>query len=227
MKEFQEGNLKSASLAVLIFLYDLLCRHTLRWLAWVLLATMAVPLSACASDPKMEWHSFIFDSWDMPDVCILNYRYGDTKQPGRYVPDYYLKEDTCRGGGSISGSMPRGDYLYVKWRIKATGEVYEETIDLKSRLPANITEHRISFVIRGTQLSIYLISRDRNDGCSPYITTSGAQECWKSHASMNGCPKDEDGALWRSTPSSERIFLRYCHLKIKEIYPDQPTTQSK
>lgn len=54
--------------------------------------------------------------------------------------------------------MILGDTLYVKWRIKATDKVYEDTVDLKSRLPKDVTDHRIYFVIKDTQLWVYLIS---------------------------------------------------------------------
>lgn len=56
--------------------------------------------------------------------------------------------------------MPIGDYLYVKWRLKETGEVYEDTVDLRQRLPKDISEHRIYFDIQGAQLHVYLVSPD-------------------------------------------------------------------
>ncbi len=54
--------------------------------------------------------------------------------------------------------MILGDTLFVKWRIKATGEVLEDTVNLKSRLPRDITDHKIYFVIQGRQLFVYLVS---------------------------------------------------------------------
>jgi hypothetical protein len=54
--------------------------------------------------------------------------------------------------------MLRGDALYVKWRNKATGQVYQDTVDLTHRLPADLAGQRIHFTIKGPQLYIYLIS---------------------------------------------------------------------
>ena len=54
-----------------------------------------------------------------------------------------------------------GDFLYVKWRIKDTGLVYEETVDLRQRLPRNIKDHTVYFDIKGAQLYVYLISPER------------------------------------------------------------------
>jgi hypothetical protein len=56
--------------------------------------------------------------------------------------------------------MRQGDSLYVKWRLRATGEIHEETVDLRHRLPRDITEHRIYFMIKGPQLYVYLVPPD-------------------------------------------------------------------
>ena len=66
--------------------------------------------------------------------------------------------------------MLRGDFLYVKWRIKSTGMVYEDTVDLRNRLPADIKDHRVTFIIRGPHLYVYLIppeGRKRAKGKPP------------------------------------------------------------
>lgn len=98
--------------------------------------------------------------------------------------------------------MLRGDFLYVKWRLKQTGEVYEDTVDLKSRLPADITDHRIHFVIRGPQLYVYLISPER--------------------LNPNPCPSQEAlRKLAKTEAPGDRIFRMYCNLKITTLYPDQ------
>jgi hypothetical protein len=48
--------------------------------------------------------------------------------------------------------MPIGEFLYVKWRIKATGEVLEDRVDLHPVLPWNMGHHTVTFVIEGRQL---------------------------------------------------------------------------
>jgi hypothetical protein len=45
----------------------------------------------------------------------------------------------------------------VKWRLKTTGVVYEDTADLRKQLSGDITGHRIYFVIKGPQLFVYLV----------------------------------------------------------------------
>ncbi len=68
--------------------------------------------------------------------------------------------------------MLRGGFLYVKWRILSTGQVYENNIDLRERLPADIKDHRVTFLIRGPQLYVYLITHDRRP---PDIVPNGPQ----------------------------------------------------
>ena len=54
--------------------------------------------------------------------------------------------------------MRVGGSLFVKWRIKSTGAVHEDTVDLRPRLPPDITDHRVHFIVRGSRLHVYLIS---------------------------------------------------------------------
>jgi len=107
-------------------------------------------------------HSFSFDAiTDSPDAELLDYRYGDSKQRPTRNPEYLRQEGRSIQRGGISGEMLRGDFLYVKWRIKSTGQVYEDTVDLRRRLPADITDHRIHFIVKGPQLYVYLITPER------------------------------------------------------------------
>lgn len=43
-------------------------------------------------------------------------------------------------------------------RIKASGEVLEDTVDLDGRLPKDIEGHRLYFMVGRRQLNVYLIS---------------------------------------------------------------------
>lgn len=65
--------------------------------------------------------------------------------------------------------MILGDTLYVKWRLKATGEVLEDTVDLKSRLPRDISGHEIYFVIKEQLLWVYLVSPHRRPEDFPMV----------------------------------------------------------
>jgi len=125
------------------------------WPRWLITALVAVTLAACASTPAVVSHGFGFDFIsDSPDAELLDYRYGTS---------YYGKSERQSMGRvgqqtAIFGAIRKGDDLYVKWRLKSTGEVFEETVDLKSRLPADIKGSRIYFLVRGPQLYVYLIT---------------------------------------------------------------------
>lgn len=175
-----------------------------RWLASLILGVALVGLPACATGPKLTDHAFEFNaSSDSPGVEILNYQYGNSNLPGTRLPPALLREGGVSGGTGINGPMPRGDSLYVKWRIKSTGEVFEDTVDLKRRLPADITRHRIYFIVKGSQLYVYLISPEK--------------------LNPNPCPSREElRRLGKADSPDDRIFSTFCYLKITRIYPDQP-----
>ncbi len=175
------------------------CRIGFYRLFTILAASMA--LAACATGPVLTDHAFSFDAVrESPDAEILNYRYGDSRMLATHAQEGDLQRGTVRQGTNINGPMLRGDFLYVKWRIKRTGKEYEDTVDLRSRLPMDIADHRIHFVIKGPQLYVYLISPDQG---------------------LGRCPADT-GKTARATEPGDRIFRMYCDLKIDTIYPNRP-----
>lgn len=120
-------------------------------------------------------HTFSFDTrQDSPDIEVLDYQYSNSRHEGvRANKDRIAMGDTFNGQG-ISGSILRGDFLYVKWRVKKPSTLlpeylgtYEDRVDLKSRLPADITNLEIHFVIRGVQLYVYLIWPGLKDASVP------------------------------------------------------------
>jgi hypothetical protein len=114
-------------------------------------------LTGCATNPNVVDHAFGFDMTnDGQDAELLDYRYGSSKLPV-HAPESAVLEGKTIYSANVNGPMLRGDFLYVKWRNKNTKEVYEDTVDLRQRLPANIADHRIHFIIRGSQLYVYLI----------------------------------------------------------------------
>lgn len=117
-------------------------------------------LTACATDPRVVEHSFGFDiRKSIPRVEVIDYRYGESKLPVR-APEWAVKEGRPLYFNGVSGAMRIGDYLYVQWRIVDTGQVFEETIDLRQRLPRDIKDHKVHFDIQGPQLYVYLITPD-------------------------------------------------------------------
>jgi hypothetical protein len=136
---------------------------------FLLLVAISILASACGV--AMVQHAFSFDvAEDSPGIEILDYRYGGSKQPGaRPYPGRKAAQRT-----NIIGSMLRADELYVKWRVLSTDREYEETVDLRKRLPADIKDHRIHFAVKGPQLYVYLITPEPNPRGGPvYVRPYG------------------------------------------------------
>lgn len=149
------------------------------WL--VLLSTFT--LFACASGPKVALHTFTCNGYSdsnkwVEKVDLLAYSYGDRGAMLRDSVDdprtKWLLDNvgktslTC---GGVIGFIPVGDFLYVKWRIKSTGEVLEERVNLKDRLPQNMDHHTLTFSIDERQLHVYVVTPfPRND---PKIPKTG------------------------------------------------------
>jgi hypothetical protein len=132
-----------------------------RALKLVAIPALLTLLMACAS-ARLENHTFGFDARsDSPDAEILDYRYGQSKQPGARPAEWQFKEDRVPQGNMITGGMLRPDELFVKWRLKSSGDVFQDTVDLRKRLPADIANRTIYFVVKGPQLYVYLISPER------------------------------------------------------------------
>lgn len=124
-------------------------------------------LVSCATGPRAYFHTFSFNAvtdaknYGHPDIEVLNYEYGSSGFTNTRLikADWEILAqqniDFFRMGG-VTSTMPRGDYLYVKWRVKATGEVYEDKVDLTLRLPTNMTNYGLHFAIFGSQLYVYL-----------------------------------------------------------------------
>jgi hypothetical protein len=153
-----------------------------RWLAAVVLGLV---LAACATGPKLVNHSFSFsgrdDGW-MNSVDLLAYSYGD--QYSRVQNDIenprsgvFAGKDRLPSSDGVHGPMPVGEFLFVKWRVKATGEVMEERVNLRDRLPKNMTNHEITFVIDGRQLHVFVVTPERKKayGEPPVLMT------WRSN----------------------------------------------
>ena len=126
-------------------------------------------LYSCATGEKAYLHAFGFDALsDSPEIDILDYRYGDCTRFGTCATRYRVeKGDVFRQWGTF-GPYPRGKSLYVKWRIKETGKICEDTVDLDKRMPEDITMHRIRFVIRNDQLFVFFVPPP-GDWHGPYL----------------------------------------------------------
>jgi hypothetical protein len=124
-------------------------------------------LTACAVG--LVHHSFDFNSkFSDPDVEILDFKYGGSK-PSVQAPQYLVNQGQLIHSGSSTGLMRRPISLYVKWRLKSSGLVYEQQIDLKDRLPSDIEHHIITFLINKSGLNIYLVLPERRPDDWPIV----------------------------------------------------------
>lgn len=136
-------------------------RRSSIFLRWLISAIAVVVLAGCASRGDVVRHGFGFDFIaDGREAELLDYRYGESRNPAaRNSPEERSRGMARQQGGTI-GDMLRGNELYVKWRRKATDEVFEDTVDLRSRLPKDIEDCVVTFSVRGSQLYVYLVTRE-------------------------------------------------------------------
>lgn len=165
---------------------------------------IALLLTACAvNGPRIVNHSFQFDAIsDSSEIEILDYRYGESKNPGARPPDWALKTGHIGQGAGITGPMVVGDSLYVKWKIRKTGGIYQDTVDLRQRLPYDIEDHIIRFLVKDSQLNIYVISR---------------KELKPNPCMMHGDPRKLAKV---SGKADDIVYGMYCSSEILKIYPD-------
>ncbi|WP_066732959.1 hypothetical protein [Cupriavidus sp. D384] len=121
----------------------------------VMLASLS--LAACVSTQRTAAHAFSFDTRRaIPAVEVLDFRYGDSSMPGVHPEEWELKQGRIGQMTNVNGSMLVGDTLYVKWRIKDTGEVLQDYVDLRHRLPSDMKDKRVAFYIVDRQLYVYV-----------------------------------------------------------------------
>lgn len=121
----------------------------------------ALLLTACAAQqpigPQLVDHAFGFDARvDSKDSEVLAFKYGLGGTPQTQAP-FWKDQTDARQFTNINGVMPLGETLYVKWRTKSTNEVFEDLVNLKPLLPADMNRQRIYFVVQASQLFIYRI----------------------------------------------------------------------
>jgi hypothetical protein len=130
-----------------------------RWLLVVVLGVVMSLQTACGEEKRFAFHGLSYSqAVDMPQVDILDCLYGDGL--GAHTQQEVDAGKARRGEcGGMFGDMPIGDFLYVKWRDKATGKEYEDKVDLRKRLPSpkEMYGTRVYFLIDENQLFVYLI----------------------------------------------------------------------
>jgi hypothetical protein len=149
----------------------------LRWWAMFGLVVGLAGQTGCASQPRVADHSFSFDGWYdgwAEKVDLLAYNYGGKM---RQLSDQVRPDQTGVGYQTgTHGVIPVGDFLTVKWRLRATGEVFEKTVDLRGKLPDDMKDHEITFVIDGSDLYVYLVTAT----LQPVTVTKPTLRTWRS-----------------------------------------------
>lgn len=135
----------------------------------IAIATIVCVVASCSiTKPKLVFHSFEFNAnWDSPDIEVLDFKYGNSKNPGTHPPDWAIESRQIAQRSATGGYMKVGEFLFVKWKIKKTGEIFKDTVDLRNRLPSSLDDCTVYFVIRGPQLFVYLISPEHAPSGTP------------------------------------------------------------
>jgi len=130
-------------------------RHLLLML--IVLAGVMLDAEAAYKARRVVPHSTGYELMNAHETELLDCKYGEA--------NIGLGPGKCFNGG---GRMPLPDFLYIKWRDRTTGTVYEERVDLKRRLPPprKMHESTIYWLIEDNQLYVYLIP-DGGDQFTP------------------------------------------------------------
>lgn len=148
-------------------------------------------------------HNFSFntitDSADgrHPEAEVIDYQYGANGVSGTTADREKVSLGRPYYGMNTGGLMPRGEFLYVKWRILATGEVFEDRVDLSTRLPKELEGLYLHFVVRGPQLFVFLIY--------PWDGKPWEEESYRTE--------------FQPIPGGVKRFNGHKHL---QLYPDPP-----
>ena len=173
----------------------------LRLLTGLLICSTA--LMACATgpaQPKLFSYSVTMDVrtdapvYEQPEVKVLDYSYGVANQleiiPSKWIRSNFPPEGCC---GIIHQAInaPRGDYLYFKWRVIATGEIFEDRVDLSKRLPQDMNDRGLYIAIFGSQLYVYLFPPETTkEGDGSSITTPGRRPSRETNRSLHDTLRD-------------------------------------
>jgi hypothetical protein len=108
-------------------------------------------------------HYFSFNTIaDSPEaVTVLDYQYGNSLLDGTHLDKELAYLGKLTSQTDVYGTMEPGNFLYVKWRIEHSQKVYEDRVDLKNRLPVNMSNFRVHFIVNGSQLYVYLIPPEK------------------------------------------------------------------
>jgi hypothetical protein len=103
------------------------------------------------SEPRFARHSFEFNTDDRkPQIQVLDYEYGSRgprSRVGKIEPSYRV---------AVYGSLPVGEYVFVRWRRPDTKDIWVRNVDLKPLLPLDMEDKSVILVFVDSELLIFL-----------------------------------------------------------------------
>lgn len=142
----------------------------------VISVTALASLMACSNlaqglpgVPQFATYSTQFSRWDRPTITVIDYQYSANGKVFEQWSESLKAEGRNPGEGGYYGYRPVVEKLYVKWKLLATGEVFEETADLREKLPQSMEQKKLHFIVWDKTLHIYISDRiklSKND-CLP------------------------------------------------------------
>ena len=170
----------------------------------LIVCSLVLALTACSAVSNIvdnrTLHSINFrPGRDTVNVELLYYRYGSANEFGLRTTPAEAVAGLAIAGVQMTGELPVGADFYAKWRVVSTGQIIEDTVNLKSRLPFYMHKQEIRPIIEGSQLYIYLISYDT---VRPYFTSD---EIFKIDSYASNI--------------RQRAIAQYARSKVIQIYP--------
>jgi hypothetical protein len=129
-----------------------------RWVsvaAAAFLLWAAALVAGCATQQKFSIYFLQYNSAaDAPDQVLLAYRYGPVN-PTHGVSLQGVAGSLPLRSVNTGGNLPIAEVLYVRWRSSVSGREYEQTVDLRGKLPDNLEGSAIAFVLGEGTVSVY------------------------------------------------------------------------
>ena len=144
--------------------------------------------SMTSAKSQMVKYSLDFGSSGIPEnpgIEILDFKYGSSNKVGTVSSP--KRPDTGRidQAGGVYGLMPAGDILYVKWRVISSGKIFEDTVNLKDRVPYDMEHKIVHFAVKDSQLIVYVIEGNSKN----QLHAQGAADCPPPEYTMLKCTR--------------------------------------
>lgn len=148
-------------------------------------------------------YSMQFRRWDRPTINVIDYQYSANGKVFNQWSRSMLSEGRNPGSQGYYGRSPIPEKLYVKWKLEATGEIFEDTADLQGKLPKSMEQKTLYFLVWDKQLNIYIKDQEKliNNDCVPL-----------AYYKKNGSP------IFNS--ADEVVSSRFCENPLLKVYPN-------